>query len=115
MFRVRGEAGRYRLIGRERAYHGVGFGGISVGGIVANRRTYGPMLAGEQRRGQSGHEGAVGGMEGGTVTQLLLERDVVGDQRADEVHVPAWRGVVAVVSLRIWRWLIRRGPHRGDV
>lgn len=48
-FRVRGEAGRYRLIGRERAYHGVGFGGISVGGIVANRRTYGPMLAGEQR------------------------------------------------------------------
>lgn len=44
--RARGDAGRYRLIGRERAYHGVGFGGISVGGIVTNRRTYGPMLAG---------------------------------------------------------------------
>jgi beta-alanine--pyruvate transaminase len=44
--RARGDAGRYRLIGRERGYHGVGFGGISVGGIVANRRTFGPMLPG---------------------------------------------------------------------
>lgn len=44
--RVRGEGGRYRFIGRERAYHGVGFGGISVGGILANRRTFGPMLPG---------------------------------------------------------------------
>src|SRR5258705_2860939 len=35
---VRGEAARTRLIGRERGYHGVGFGGISVGGIVANRK-----------------------------------------------------------------------------
>jgi beta-alanine--pyruvate transaminase len=42
----RGEGQRTRLIGRERAYHGVGFGGISVGGMVANRRTYGPMLPG---------------------------------------------------------------------
>jgi beta-alanine--pyruvate transaminase len=38
--RVRGEGGRFRLIGRERAYHGVGFGGISVGGMVANRKAY---------------------------------------------------------------------------
>ena len=44
--RVRGEAGRYRLIGRERAYHGVGFGGISVGGIAGNRKQFGPALAG---------------------------------------------------------------------
>ena len=44
--RARGDAGRYRLIGRERAYHGVGFGGISVGGMVANRRTFGPLLTG---------------------------------------------------------------------
>ena len=44
--RAKGDAGRYRLIGRERGYHGVGFGGISVGGIVANRRTFGPMLPG---------------------------------------------------------------------
>lgn len=43
---MRGEGGRYRFIGRERAYHGVGFGGISVGGILPNRRTFGPMLPG---------------------------------------------------------------------
>ena len=35
--RIRGEGTRTRLIGRERGYHGVGFGGISVGGMVANR------------------------------------------------------------------------------
>lgn len=44
--RARGDAGRTRLIGRERGYHGVGFGGISVGGIVNNRRMYGSLLAG---------------------------------------------------------------------
>ncbi|MFC7332991.1 aspartate aminotransferase family protein [Rhodocista pekingensis] len=44
--RVRGEGQRTRLIGRERGYHGVGFGGISVGGIATNRRTFGPLLAG---------------------------------------------------------------------
>ncbi|MFC0340675.1 aspartate aminotransferase family protein [Paracoccus niistensis] len=44
--RARGEGSRTRLIGRERGYHGVGFGGISVGGIVNNRRVFGTMLAG---------------------------------------------------------------------
>jgi beta-alanine--pyruvate transaminase len=44
--RVRGEASRTRLIGRERGYHGVGFGGISVGGMVANRKMFGSMLNG---------------------------------------------------------------------
>ncbi len=39
--RSRGEAGRVRLIGRERAYHGVGFGGMSVGGIPNNRKQFG--------------------------------------------------------------------------
>src|SRR5947208_7335040 len=43
---VRGEGARTRLIGRERAYHGVGFGGISVGGIVNNRKFFGALLAG---------------------------------------------------------------------
>ena len=42
--RVRGEGTRTRLIGRERAYHGVGFGGTSVGGISPNRRTWSTML-----------------------------------------------------------------------
>ena len=43
---VRGEGARTRLIGRERGYHGVGFGGISVGGIVNNRKFFGTLLAG---------------------------------------------------------------------
>ena len=43
---ARGEPGRTRLIGRERGYHGVGFGGMSVGGIATNRRTFGPLLPG---------------------------------------------------------------------
>jgi len=42
--RARGEATRTRLIGRERAYHGVGFGGISVGGIAPNRKTWSTAL-----------------------------------------------------------------------
>lgn len=44
--RARGEGTRQRLIGRERGYHGVGFGGISVGGIGPNRKFYGSLLAG---------------------------------------------------------------------
>src|SRR5215207_6977796 len=44
--RVRGEAARTRLIGRERGYRGVNFGGISVGGMVGNRKMFGTMLAG---------------------------------------------------------------------
>lgn len=44
--RARGEGTRQRLIGRERGYHGVGFGGISVGGIGPNRKTYGGLLNG---------------------------------------------------------------------
>lgn len=44
--RARGEGSRTRLIGRERAYHGVNFGGISVGGMVANRKMFGHLLAG---------------------------------------------------------------------
>jgi beta-alanine--pyruvate transaminase len=43
---VRGEGARTRLIGRERGYHGVGFGGISIGGIVNNRKFFGTLLAG---------------------------------------------------------------------
>jgi len=44
--RVRGDGARTRLIGRERGYHGVNFGGISVGGMVANRKMFGSLLAG---------------------------------------------------------------------
>lgn len=42
--RLRGEGNRTRFIGRERGYHGVGFGGISVGGMVANRKMFSPLM-----------------------------------------------------------------------
>jgi beta-alanine--pyruvate transaminase len=44
--RAKGEGSRFRLIGRERGYHGVNFGGISVGGIVPNRKMFGTLLTG---------------------------------------------------------------------
>jgi beta-alanine--pyruvate transaminase len=44
--RAKGQASRTRLIGRERGYHGVNFGGISVGGMVMNRKWFGTLLAG---------------------------------------------------------------------
>lgn len=43
---ARGEPGRTRFIGRERGYHGVGFGGMSVGGIPNNRKQFGNLLGG---------------------------------------------------------------------
>jgi beta-alanine--pyruvate transaminase len=42
--RARGQAQRVRLVGRERGYHGVGFGGMSVGGIGGNRKQFGALL-----------------------------------------------------------------------
>ena len=44
--RAKGDGSRFRLIGRERGYHGVNFGGISVGGIVNNRKLFGTLLTG---------------------------------------------------------------------
>jgi beta-alanine--pyruvate transaminase len=44
--RTKGDGSRFRLIGRERGYHGVNFGGISVGGIVTNRKMFGTLLTG---------------------------------------------------------------------
>ena len=43
---ARGEGRRTRLIGREKGYHGVNFGGISVGGMGPNRKSFGPLLTG---------------------------------------------------------------------
>ena len=44
--RARGEGQRMRLVGRERAYHGVNFGGLSVSGLVANKKAFGLGLPG---------------------------------------------------------------------
>jgi beta-alanine--pyruvate transaminase len=43
---INGQGSRTRLIGRERGYHGVGFGGTSVGGMVNNRKMFGSLLTG---------------------------------------------------------------------
>ena len=43
---ARGESSRTRLVGRERGYHGAGFGGTSVGGIANNRKSFGPLMTG---------------------------------------------------------------------
>ncbi len=45
-FQKIGQGGRFRLIGREKGYHGVTFGGLSIGGIANNRKPYGPLLPG---------------------------------------------------------------------
>ncbi|APZ97346.1 aspartate aminotransferase family protein [Sphingopyxis sp. QXT-31] len=62
--RARGQASRTRLIGRERGYHGTGFGGIGVGGIGNNRRAFGPGIAGTDHirhtHGVAGNEFARG-------------------------------------------------------
>ncbi|KQY99912.1 omega amino acid--pyruvate aminotransferase [Pseudolabrys sp. Root1462] len=44
--KAKGNASRVRFIGRERGYHGVGFGGTSIGGMVANRKQFGTLLPG---------------------------------------------------------------------
>ncbi|KQP12906.1 aspartate aminotransferase family protein [Pseudorhodoferax sp. Leaf265] len=43
-WRTKGQAGKTRLIGREKGYHGVNFGGISVGGMVGNRKAFGQTI-----------------------------------------------------------------------
>ena len=67
--RAKGQGTRTRLIGRERGYHGTGFGGISVGGLVNNRRAFGggrSLLFGTLTRRQSEHGGRCGDQgEGG--------------------------------------------------
>ncbi len=44
-WRLKGQGGKQLLVGREKGYHGVNFGGIAVGGMVANRKLYGPSVA----------------------------------------------------------------------
>jgi beta-alanine--pyruvate transaminase len=44
--KLRGNGSRQRLIGREKGYHGMGFGGISVGGLMKNRSSFGMLLPG---------------------------------------------------------------------
>ena len=77
-FVTKGEAVRFRLVGRERAYHGTNFGGISVGGIEANRVSYGPLLPGTEDHlplpyDPVRHSFARGAGEGGEIFADALE------------------------------------------
>ena len=75
--RAVGQGTRTRFIGRERGYHGVGFGGISVGGMVANRRTFGALLPGvDHMRHTHGSSAPFTRGQGDTGTELAddLER-----------------------------------------
>ena len=78
--RARGQGTKTRLIGRERAYHGTGFGGISVGGIVRNRMTFGSLLTGVDHlphtHGVPGNLFAKGEPEHGADLADALERIV---------------------------------------
>ena len=82
-WRTKGQASKTRLIGREKGYHGVNFGGISVGGIVGNRKTFGQGVeadhlphpqppAGSFFRGQPPAE-AQGAYPGAALADRLLD------------------------------------------
>jgi len=76
--RRRGEGHRTRLIGREKGYHGVNFGGTSVGGMVANRKMFGTLLSGvdhiRHTHGVPGNEHVRGQPEHGAELADDLER-----------------------------------------
>jgi beta-alanine--pyruvate transaminase len=78
--RARGKGTKTRLIGRERGYHGVGFGGISVGGIPTNRKYFGSLLTGVDHlphtHGVAGNAFAKGQPEHGAHLADDLERIV---------------------------------------
>ncbi|MET3665154.1 aspartate aminotransferase family protein [Caulobacter sp. 1776] len=78
--RARGKGTKTRLIGRERGYHGVGFGGISVGGIPTNRKYFGSLLTGVDHlphtHGVAGNLFAKGQPEHGALLADDLERIV---------------------------------------
>ncbi|GAB4396509.1 MAG: aspartate aminotransferase family protein [Rhodoferax sp.] len=82
-WRAKGQAGKTLLIGREKGYHGVNFGGISVGGIVGNRKTFGTGIAadhlphtqppaGSFYRGQPPAEPQANGYAGALLAEDLL-------------------------------------------
>ena len=86
--RARGEGQRTRFIGRERGYHGSGFGGMTVGGIVHNRRTFGAMLPGADHlphtHGLSNNLFSKGQPEHGAELADHLER-IIGLHGADTI------------------------------
>ena len=81
--RAKGEGARFRLIGRERGYHGVNFGGISVGGIVPNRKMFGTLLTGVD------HLPATHDLKRNAFTRGLPEHGARTGRRTRTHHRPA--------------------------
>ena len=94
--RAKGDGARFRLIGRERGYHGVNFGGISVGGIVGNRKMFGTLLTGVDHLRDT-HD-----LERNAYTKEIPEHGV---ERADDLEAcpRGWRNprVVRIVSASV--------------
>ncbi len=94
--RVRGEGHRTRLIGREKGYHGVNFGGMSVGGMSPNRKMFGTLVSGVD------HIRHTHGIEENRFSRCLPE---YGAERADdlerlcELHDPSTIAAVIVEPL----------------
>ncbi|MEX6505397.1 aspartate aminotransferase family protein [Jiella sp. M17.18] len=91
--RVRGEGSRFRLIGRERGYHGVNFGGISVGGIVGNRKMFGTLLTGVDHMRHTHDPARNGYSKGATEHGVELAEDLV---RIATLHDPSTIAAVIV-------------------
>ena len=93
--RARGEGHRNVFIGREKGYHGVGFGGMSVGGIPANRKVYGAALLPRVDHMRATHDPVnhayINGVESESVEDLLLELE----NRILPLHDPS--NVAAVI------------------
>ncbi|RFC64443.1 aspartate aminotransferase family protein [Fulvimarina endophytica] len=91
--RACGEGQRTRLIGRERGYHGTNFGGISVGGIVGNRKMFGTLLAGVDHMRHTHDPARNGFSRGETEHGAELAEDLV---RLATLHDPSTIAAVIV-------------------
>ncbi|MBO0906456.1 aspartate aminotransferase family protein [Jiella sonneratiae] len=91
--RAKGDGARFRLIGRERGYHGVNFGGISVGGIVGNRKMFGTLLTGVDHMRHTHDPERNGYSKGATEHGVELAEDLV---RIAALHDPSTIAAVIV-------------------
>ncbi|MCE7028637.1 aspartate aminotransferase family protein [Jiella avicenniae] len=91
--RAKGDGARFRLIGRERGYHGVNFGGISVGGIVGNRKMFGTLLTGVDHMRHTHDPERNGYSRGETEHGVELAEDLV---RIATLHDPSTIAAVIV-------------------
>ena len=91
--RAKGDGARFRLIGRERGYHGVNFGGISVGGIVGNRKMFGTLLTGVDHMRHTHDPARNGYSKGETEHGSELAEDLL---RIATLHAPSTIAAVIV-------------------